>query len=85
MNIPAVLTYEVWREKFAPNTLFPLETTGTELKLVNDIAQARPRHVWTVVDTPYGTSIRPGVHFSNRRGFYITEHPYPSIHIEVEL
>ena len=73
----------LWQAQYQPMTADPLETDGDDLQLANDAAKTAPKHVWTLVETPYGESIVPGLHFSNRVGFFVTARPCNNQQLEV--
>lgn len=69
------ISTELWRSLFRPTTETPLAISGDDLAEVNAVARTKPNNIWTVVQTEDGNAIVSGLHFVNRVGYFITEHP----------
>lgn len=83
------MNFEKWWDKFVPtgtpkarcapyigDTPRMFETYGEDYETVVAKHKEAPDCIWTLVDdgSAYG-SIIPGLHFVNRMGYFITEHP----------
>lgn len=88
LHTETILDEEAFIERFLPrpnpiNPLAPLdfgeggclyETFGEELEAIR---QARPEHVWTLVDTDGSVMLVSGCHFVNRLGYVLCTEPVP--------
>lgn len=71
-----------WMNQFKPvdNHIKPengqmFETYGPEVGYVQQVAEEKPGHVWTLLDADGMTMIGDGYHHVNRLAYYITEVP----------
>lgn len=89
------ITYEEFLERFglqqnhlvieAPYDGCMFESYGIELSYVQMYGKKKPNHIWTVINGDEGTWIVPGYHFVNRAGHLISNEPWETEQIDVNL
>lgn len=83
----AILEIDDWWDTFGVierNESLMFETTGQDLKQVQQEFESNPRKVWTAVDTDSGITIVPGLARVNRLYYCLTERALrDGVHVEI--